>query len=360
METLSSSLFQREQGAKCAASCIFTRGSQRAHGDKMSLWATQRRRHKEETCDFTESHVSEETSAARSWASWTGRQIKNYSLIFIVIVVEGQSCVCEENTKNKRFQKQKSTTRRLKHAHLSACSAFPSDWHSITSLSPDVGVTRTGATCQAFLSPSQTVTLCPGGRGLDSGDVCLFVYVWNICWSQLWTVATTLSIMETLLFHLFSWFLWFHASPLLNSIPSPSLPSFHLAREACVLVWFGWKHRQHTHQRRKPDIYHFIITVIRGERPELDSSLRTFLLIKHCVEMNRNAVLIPGLIASYSTNSVAGFRCWMNNCHVEQHVSGVRANRQDGKRKSAWRLDISHQVKIRKKCAHVTQQAICP
>lgn len=46
----------------------------------------------------------------------------------------------------------------------------------------------------------------------------------------------------------------------------------------------------------------------------------------------------------------------MNNCHVEQHVSGVRVKWQDGKRKSAWRLDISHQGKVKKKVrsCHVT------
>lgn len=115
-----------------------------------------------------------------------------------------------------------------------------------------------------------------------------------------------------------------------------------------------------TCQRRKPDICPFILTVslrLSFEEKGQSWTVRSFLLIKHCVEMNRNAVLIPGLIASYcTTSSAVGFHCWMNNCRVEQHVSGVRLKWQDGRRKRAWRLDISHQGKVKKKVrpCHVT------
>lgn len=70
-----------------------------------------------------------------------------------------------------------------------------------------------------------------------------------------------------------------------------------------AFVWLGCKLHHHTWQRRKRDFSQPAL-VRWGERPEFDSSARNFLLIK---KMNRNAVLIPGLMASYSTNRAVGF-----------------------------------------------------
>lgn len=89
--------------------------------------------------------------------------------------------------------------------------------------------------------------------------------------------------------------------------------------EACAHVWLGCKQRHNTRQKRKPDICHFIITSNlllsyeeKGQRRKKKtatpvSSLSSFLLIIHHVEMNWNVVLIPGLMTSYSTNSAVSF-----------------------------------------------------
>lgn len=102
-----------------------------------------------------------------------------------------------------------------------------------------------------------------------------------------------------------------------NAFPFSFLSSFHLA-----LVEFGRHPRMFglavnnatTHaKKRKPDICHFIITSnlllsceekgqsLRAAAPV--SSLSSFLLIIHHVEMNWNVVLIPGLMTYYSTSS---------------------------------------------------------
>lgn len=223
------------------------------------------------------------------------------------------------------------------HAHLSVCSVFP----SITSSSSDVGVTRPSCHHRNIVSR----WAWPGLRW--------YIYYIDIYFCLLFKLSVMLS-------------LWGFDSGLISwsqlhrtALETWSNNTQHHGRaaEACVHVWLGCKHRHRTCQRRKPDICHFIITVsLLLSSEEKGQSWTCLWGVNHCVEMNRNAVLIPGLIASYSPNSAVGFHCWMNNCHVEQHVISVRVKWQDGKRKSAWRLDISHQGEVKKKVrsCHVT------